>query len=353
MSSHYTKSPEAVVCFGSEQDYKRAALLFQSIVPIGHFPFDMTGWGSQFGGVDVPHEVLNFEALNAWLHDPGVMGPWGSASVFLSSGMGNRSQLSPGDEKLIADLVDQIFDSPMPSGWSFKKIPSTELKERVQEQQAFLLSLVKTNEDQKGSLSYLWDMQRFLETAPTAQLFVKQFLKRAGLDYPLVLPRPPAAITGDGVEEILATITDFPTIDVSNMSWDHVIEVRNDPAAISELQRLCNFVYKNYRNEPINYFRQELAQSIDRYKFVCKKHGIALVIGQLQVLIKNADIARSGLSAVIGATAFAGAGTGVALTTGFALGIADMALTFAKQRSDYDEKMHSDNLAYIFTMQGM
>ena len=350
MANEYSPAPKAVVCFGDDQTYKRAALLFKSIVPLGHFPFDLTGDGSQFDGADVPWQVLNVEALNSWLGDPSVLGSWGDAAMHIgmyASSQYSELEFSSSDELKIQQQIEQISAQGLICESDTFHLPKQDFDDRMREARSSLFALVETNKE-NGFFTPLWDMPTLLASNKRARFFVQQFLKKAGLDYPVVLPILPVSRSGDGVEEILAKFTNFPQIDVSKMSWDHVLEVRKDPSSAAKLQRLCNFVYKNYRDKPLSYVQDDLGLAIEDYRRSCKHHGISLAIGELQVVMKSSDLIRTGLSTLFGAAV---GGPGGALA-GLSIGIAEMALTFAKQKSDFDEKLHGNGLSYVLTMTG-
>src|SRR5579859_6309244 len=80
MSIAYT-IPRSAVCFGGADDYKRAALFFDHLVPLGDFPFDIWGGDECFGKEMVPVSVRDPTALLAYVGDPRA---WTDAVVILA-----------------------------------------------------------------------------------------------------------------------------------------------------------------------------------------------------------------------------------------------------------------------------
>ncbi len=74
-------------------------------------------------------------------------------------------------------------------------------------------------------------------------------------------------------ENPLLTISNTNIIDSTNVSWDHILEFRKSPNAISALRRLRLFAFENYAGKSLSFVEDDLGQRLSDYQKTAKEWG--------------------------------------------------------------------------------
>lgn len=101
----------------------------------------------------------------------------------------------------------------------------------------------------------------------------------------------------------LLTLSKLNVVDASNLSWDHIHEIREDPIARERLRRLRLFAYSNYTDKPREFVEDDLLSRIDDYEATAKEWGVQTVQGALCFAL-DSKLVAGGLAASFVAAMF-------------------------------------------------
>ncbi len=83
------------------------------------------------------------------------------------------------------------------------------------------------------------------------------------------------------------SIKNLPVVDSSQISWQEVIDIRNDPKSRSNLRRFRSFFHKNFSGKSFSYIQDELLRSIENYRDECKSRRLAMRDGVISQLLTS------------------------------------------------------------------
>lgn len=83
-------------------------------------------------------------------------------------------------------------------------------------------------------------------------------------------------------------IQDFPSIIEEELSWEHVLDIRNNKKMFQQLKRFTSWSDMFLAGKEPNQIRDILESEIDSYKSSLKEHGIITTIGGFSTIIANA-----------------------------------------------------------------
>jgi hypothetical protein len=158
----------------------------------------------------------------------------------------------------------------------------------------------------------------------------------------------PQKIANTGTE-VTAVLAGLPIVDVTNVSWEQIMEFRKD----SESRRKLRILRLHLANEFISKTHEQIAAGlelgIDECQRTAKKHGFDLLISSLQASCEAKDtIGAVGLWALVGATL---GGSATAAAAGASVGlmteVSKLTLTVAKGAKDLREFRKHHPFTYI------
>lgn len=111
-------------------------------------------------------------------------------------------------------------------------------------------------------------------------------------------------------------INEIPEIVEEKLSWDQVVDIRNDKEAIAKVRRFKNWITLELADKNESEIRTILEQSLDDYSWALKKHGITTTVGAIstvqsvgatlvEALNERTGFLLSGLIISAGVTVFA------------------------------------------------
>lgn len=172
-----------------------------------------------------------------------------------------------------------------------------------------------------------------------------QFASKLGFSYSSLL------LSGENtpksaVSDIYTTITmsNVPLIDVSNASWEQIMELRRDPDARRKLRRLRLFLYENYVGKEKAFIEDDLAQRLDDYESSRRSLGLRATTSVLSVVF-DAKALQASVAAGIAAALFGGPVAGLASATAVECG--KIAIEIAKRQQEVHDLQQGHDLAFI------
>lgn len=80
-------------------------------------------------------------------------------------------------------------------------------------------------------------------------------------------------------------LTGVPLVDTARMTWEQVLELRQDTDARAALRNLRLFFFTNYQGKPAAFIADDLARRIDEYKTIRKRMGFETITSSISALI--------------------------------------------------------------------
>lgn len=155
---------------------------------------------------------------------------------------------------------------------------------------------------------------------------------------------------GSGGKNITAEIqiTQVPLIDVSELTWEHISTVRQDPSFKSYLRRFRLMLAEDYVGKSSAFIIDSLNRKIEQYANVCTKHGLKLTIGSIRQLLDSKSLLGALSIAAIGFLTGNHVIVGLSAVSGSAIEIGKLALYIAEKKIDF--ATHRDNLDIAYLM---
>jgi len=102
-----------------------------------------------------------------------------------------------------------------------------------------------------------------------------------------------------------AALNNINIVNAENLSWDHIIEFRQDSESLRKYRDLKIWFQQGINASSVSEATDIIAAKIDNYEWALKKHGMETLKGALTMLLdyKNAGISAS---AITGGTVLAG-----------------------------------------------
>lgn len=187
---------------------------------------------------------------------------------------------------------------------------------------------------------------------PEGEKVLRDRLVNAGLERsPVLLSALPLAsqqLAGTGTE-VTAVLAGLPIVDVSKVSWEQIMDFRQD----AESRRKLRILRLHLANEFIGKTHEQIAAGlelgIEECRQTAKKHGFDLRVSSLQAICDAKDTVQAlGLWALVGAVvggSVAAAVTGA--SAGVMLELAKLTVTVAKGANDLKEFRKHHPYSYI------
>ncbi|MBC8552678.1 MAG: hypothetical protein ISR65_20610 [Bacteriovoracaceae bacterium] len=96
---------------------------------------------------------------------------------------------------------------------------------------------------------------------------------------------------------IISCLNDLAIPDQSLLTWEQVIEFRQDEEARSKYRRLMHWLDAEMIGKSTSYIEEEIAQRLDQYSWSLKKHGIKAHLGTLWSILDHKTLLAVAVSA--------------------------------------------------------
>ena len=112
-------------------------------------------------------------------------------------------------------------------------------------------------------------------------------------------------------------LNNIPIVSAGNMSWDHVIEFKNDPEAARKYRDLRLWLRSGLNAQSVEHATDIIAQKIEDYRWAIKKHGLQTYSGMITQLFDWKDsrltLVAAGTAGVFGGPIWASLASGLAI----------------------------------------
>ena len=133
-------------------------------------------------------------------------------------------------------------------------------------------------------------------------------------------------------------IQDFPQIQEDELSWEQVLDIRDDKKRISQLRKFTTWTNRTFTNETPEEIRNIIESELDEYKKAIKEHGIKTTLGTFSTIVSSASSIASILS------------NSQNLILPF-LSITAITLNFSANTYFSSLKNHNNPIAYLYNLQ--
>lgn len=148
----------------------------------------------------------------------------------------------------------------------------------------------------------------------------------------------------------LLTLSKLNVIDASNLTWDHIHEIREDPKAREQLRRLRLFAYSNYLDKPREFVEDDLLSRIDDYEATAKEWGVKTVQGTLTLAL-NSKLLAGGLAGSFVAAMFGQPMTAIVAGTATAIvEVSKFALELQSRKLAIESMARDNPISYVSYM---
>ncbi|WP_428228736.1 hypothetical protein [Flavobacterium sp.] len=132
-------------------------------------------------------------------------------------------------------------------------------------------------------------------------------------------------------------------IDTSQISWKHIIELREDKEALQKLRRLRTFIFENYENKSLNFINDDLLNRIENYENTTKKWGLKTKDSVFKIIF-NEKTAIAGTAATI-MSAFSG--VPISASLGSVCLIGNIILEIRSHKRDLHQFKQDNPITYL------
>lgn len=181
--------------------------------------------------------------------------------------------LTPGKLYIIT-RQSNIDLSSMPT-----EIDDVKFKYSHNRNRAILLNAENFNREYKMHISPIFhDLTEFEKQ--TQCLSLKNLYGSTTLKYKLKKPNSYA-----NKNVLSVCIQDFPSIKEEELSWEHVLYIREDKKSIEKLKRFTGWANRNFSGCSTEQIRESLELELEAYKTVLKEHGIKTIVGSFTSIV--------------------------------------------------------------------
>ena len=154
-------------------------------------------------------------------------------------------------------------------------------------------------------------------------------------------------VAGEQDQDIVAAVVGLKLIDVSNVSWEQILEFRQDKAAQDKLRRSRLFAFENYVGRSRSFVEDDILCRLDDYHAQVKKWGFETIIGAVKSTLNSKLLGGSLAGSLIASLAGAQASAMLAAGTGVAVEFGKIAIEITRQRLAMREFTRTSPFSYF------
>ena len=148
-------------------------------------------------------------------------------------------------------------------------------------------------------------------------------------------------------DDVTLSLAGIPTIDTCKLSWENIMEFRNNKEAKNKLRNLRLFLCTNYEGKSRAFIEDDLSRRIDDYKETCRDFGFETKTSILSAVLDSKNI-RATFVASAGAAIFnepvVVAGT---ILAGVSIEIGKIVIEISKRKHAFHKIKRDHPLAYL------
>jgi len=182
------------------------------------------------------------------------------------------------------------------------------------------------------------------ENKVQARSLFTDFAKTLGINNPSILIPQENQNTNFQEAYLSLSLDNVSLVDVSNTSWDQIMEFRKDYDSVLKLRNLRLHIFDNYVGKPQSYIQDKLLNKLDCYEFASKKHGFELTTSTLTAILDSKNI-QATVAAGIGVGLFGGVELGIGAACAVELG--KVSVELAKKMYSFKDLKNNHEVAYL------
>lgn len=145
----------------------------------------------------------------------------------------------------------------------------------------------------------------------------------------------------EGTRQVLvATLSNLEIVDEQQLTWEQVIEFRDDEQTKQKYRRLLHWLDRDMVGKSEAFIHDEICQRLEDYESSLKKHGVKTVVGIIQEVLDGKYLA--GVSDVSSPFVLAGHPT-LGVLAGAGLIVARVVVKIAQVLLDFDDVERGPN----------
>ncbi|MBN1505661.1 MAG: hypothetical protein JW955_02380 [Sedimentisphaerales bacterium] len=148
-------------------------------------------------------------------------------------------------------------------------------------------------------------------------------------------------------EVVTSVLSNLAIVDEESLSWDQVIEFRNDEDAKRKYRRFLHWLDKDMEGRSQHFIEDEIAQKLEDYGWAIKKHGVKTILGTIEEVLDGKYVLTVSGLAVTGGP--------MAALVGGLLVAGRVAVKLLHTRLDYDdvEKGANSEISWVYEAKGL
>lgn len=148
----------------------------------------------------------------------------------------------------------------------------------------------------------------------------------------------------DADGNICLSLTGLKAIDVEHVSWDQIIEFREDDESKRKLRNLKLYLHENYDGKSRDFIEDSISKKVEDYEKVLESWGMKTFQATLNTILSSKSVISL---AAFGITSGLGAGIPIAAAVGSSFTVGSMALEVCKRKNEKQEFISNDPISYI------
>lgn len=149
-------------------------------------------------------------------------------------------------------------------------------------------------------------------------------------------------------DDPLLAITDVEIVNVSNLEWGQIAELRKDEAARSKLFRFRTFARENFHGDSVAAIEDQLHTLLEDHNQTVREWGLQTRLGVYEQVLNSKTMASGGIGSFISVLLGGPPLVSVsALAAAGAIEVGKISLYLSKRKSDFSDLLSNSPVAYL------
>ena len=150
-----------------------------------------------------------------------------------------------------------------------------------------------------------------------------------------------------GAADPIISVMNLNLIDAETLSWEHILDLKNDTASCRKLQRLRTFIRDDYEGKSKSYIEDDVLLRLADYEETAQEWGMKLVKSSFQVVVDSKSLLAAASSSLAAAVLGQPLVSLVAMGGGVAIELGHIAIEIISGCAEYKRQLANHPLAYI------
>lgn len=103
------------------------------------------------------------------------------------------------------------------------------------------------------------------------------------------------------VEDPAILLTGLKLIDTSDIQWRQIIELRNDKESLKKLRRFRTFIFKDYKDMPVSFIKDDILNRIELYETTVKSLGLKTRDSVMKIIFSSGSLVANTTATIVAA----------------------------------------------------